>query len=131
MNSTLNKKVPTVKEVEQFIYELFECTSPFKGERKGLSVTLDTLCCDFFPPDRVREARSNLIGGPIEEKFELNKFELKDGMPYHKFIRLGKQEKAFYKKYPESEILTLNYPLRKFAEMIYDLCLIKNHMSIS
>lgn len=131
MNSTPNKGVPTIKEVEEFMCELFECTSPFKGERKGLSVTLDTLCCDFFPP--IFKALSMQIGEPIEERFGLEQFnfKLKLRTSYHDFANLGEYSEAFYAKYPKKEILSLNYPLRKFAEMIYDLCLIKNHMSIS
>lgn len=139
MNSTLKKKilpdkeeVPTKKFVEKIISSFFEDYDCYKGNKnrtKRDPVTLDTLCCNFFPP--VLDDQSVLISGPIEKIFELEQFNFKHGMPHHKFTKLGKDEKVFYSKYPKSEILSLNYPLRKFAEMIYDLCLIKDHMPIS
>lgn len=128
--STKEAEIPSLADVKKFVYAMFRGKTSVRGETCGKRISFKTPCNDFFHADI--DCASFGIAKPIEKQFGLEQFDFTFSMGHHSFCdRLGKHEKAFYKKYPTKDIGTPKDTLLLFCEMIYDLIRIKNGLDIT
>ena len=114
---------PTIIEIEDFIRLIFKNQRSVRGKTEGQLVNLKTVSYDCFHEDV--DGVSICIGGPIEEKFRLEKLHFKWALPSHDYRIIDPELKAaFYKRYPAKEMS--EQTLAEFAKMIYDLIKIRN-----
>ncbi len=115
--------MPTKEEVQKFIYGMFEGHSSVRGETVRQLITPATPCTDFFHKDV--DGIDLCIGKPIGREFGILDMGTDYGVSCHSYDNLGEQEARFYEKYPNSELSTEKFTLERFADMMYDLILIK------
>lgn len=120
------EEVPSVGEVKKYFTEFFGKYVSVRGETKRRQVGPDTPIKDFFHADM--DGISLEFGKPIEEKFGLEPLRFMWGLPSHSY-RIGRSEEEFYAKYSKDAFKELT--VEQFAEMVYDLIMIKNGLKIT